>query len=275
MVLSILAFVLRGADEVAARFLFNQTHTTQGRAGNVQGEHDTGIAQLIRGLNGRSGHAQRGAVVHGFGCGVNGLFNDSHSNNLLLLFADEVIQFVVDGVELGVNCVLRRHHGQRRFANIFQQFHDFGQLVIDILHTFTPSENPAQQELLCRGIAVARIKGGRRLVGEDSGDVVPLGFQFRYNLFHSFAVMIARVPLRGVRKAAPCRFLKCVDGQGVQFADAGNHVQNGSFLVVHDTVNVLRGIFVQHNVRNVGGGGAGVRASIRHGSHRRFLPECR
>nr|DAU64165.1 MAG TPA: hypothetical protein [Caudoviricetes sp.] len=264
MILPILAFGLRGADEIPACFLLNKTHIAQRNARNVQSEHNTSVTQLIRGLNGCTGQIQGGAVVHGFGCGVNGLFRDSHNIILLLLFADEVIQFVVNSVQFGVNCVLRCHHGQDRFADIFQQFHDFGQFVIDILHTFTPSENPAQQELLCGRIAVGGKEGGRRLIGEDSGDVVPLGFQLCHNLFHGLSVMVARIPLRGVREAAPRRFLECMNGQGVEFTDTGNHVQHVAVLVVHNTIDVLRGIFIQHNVRYVGNSGAGIRASIRH-----------
>nr|DAM23634.1 MAG TPA: hypothetical protein [Caudoviricetes sp.] len=131
-------------------------------------------------------------------------------------------------------------------------------------------ENPAQHKLLCGRIAVCRVKRGRGLVRKNCGNVMPLCFQFRNNLLHGLTTMIAGVPLRGVRETTPRRFFKRTDGQGVKLANSGYHVQHVTVFIVHNAENVLCGILIQHDVRNVGRSGTGTRVS--HCYHPHLLP---
>nr|DAE74005.1 MAG TPA: hypothetical protein [Caudoviricetes sp.] len=190
VVFAVLAFVGAGRDE-RALFSLNQPHTVQVNAVQTQSKSQTVVCNLSHAAHDgmqivQHFHGDAGAVC-GFlrgGCVI--VFCECHNNFLLLSVslcstwnsllcgvccngAQQVnhgVLLLFDGLQMGncvgLVCLDLCHFIHEILEKIRQLFENLFQLVIDILHMFTPLEHPANKELQPGRCRAFRIKRGRR-----------------------------------------------------------------------------------------------------------------
>nr|DAO41452.1 MAG TPA: hypothetical protein [Caudoviricetes sp.] len=276
VVFAVLALVGAGGDE-RALFALNQPHTVQVNAVQTQRKGQTVVCdlphaahdgmQIVKHFQGDAGG------ISGFlrgGCIV--LFCECHNNNSPLLSvslcsmwnsllcgvccngAQQInngVLLLFDGLQMGncvgLVCLNLCHFIHKILEKIRQLFENLLQLVIDVLHMFTPSEHPADKELQPGRSCTFRIKRGRGF-REDIRNVVIVCLQINIQVYKRPLPKCVRVIRGGERESLPCCFNQRGAGQGLLCCQILHRVRQLPGRVEHQPDNVPCNIFPKLNL---------------------------
>ena len=277
VVFAVLAFVGAGGDE-RALFSLNQPHTVQVDTVQTQRKGQAVVCDLPHVTHNGLQTVQRrqcdAGAVSGFlrgGCVI--LFCECHNNSPLLSVslcfmwnnllcgvgcngAQQVnngILLLFDSLQMGncvgLVCLDLCHFIHKILEKIRQLFENLLQLVIDVLHMFTPLEHPANKELQPGRGRTFRIKRGRRF-REDIRNVMIVCLQVNIQVCKRPLPKCVRVIRGGERESLPCCFNQRGAGQGLLCCQILHRVRQLPGRVEHQSNNVPRDIFPDFNLRD-------------------------